>query len=129
MSTRCNIHFGEVRDTFVTEANIYRHSDGYPEGVLPDLEQFFADVESQTSDHRYSDPSYLAAKFVVWQAAQNAAIQAYDYRTGKPGEVKPLDFISLGIVSRDAGDGEYIYEVNCSKLDAKGRPTVTHREA
>ena len=38
MGTRTNIHFcsGDL-----IEANIYRHSDGYPEGVLPDLQTFF----------------------------------------------------------------------------------------
>ena len=33
MSTRCNIHFNGWGRTC---ANVYRHCDGYPEGVLPD---------------------------------------------------------------------------------------------
>lgn len=121
MSTRSNIHFTGFGSTTIV-ANIYRHSDGYPEGVFPDLEKFFDEVERQTSDTRFDDPSYLAAKFVVWQAGENAKIAAYDYKNGRPGEVKPLDFLSVGVVSYDAADGEYIYTVACG---VNGRPTVT----
>jgi len=121
MSTRCNIHFGDRRDgVFVTEANVYRHSDGYPDsqhGVPASLERFFAAVKEQTSDTRFNDPSYLAAKFVVWQAGEYAS------------NGKPLDFLSVGIMARDAGDAAYIYEVDSNKLDANGNPTVIYREA
>lgn len=126
MSTRCNIHFTYAgRDE--VEANVYRHSDGYPDGVLPDLEKFFEAVEAQTSDTRFNDPTYLAAKFVVWQAGEYARMGAYNYLTGKTGEVKPLDFLSVGVMTRDAGDGEYIYTVECGPHPS--RPKVTHKEA
>jgi len=115
MSTRCNIHFAYSPDE-PPEANIYRHCDGYPDGVLPDLNEFFADVEKQTADTRFNDPSYLAAKFVVWQAAKFA----------RYGSGNPLDFISLGIMSADAGDGAYVYTVICR---GPGRPEVVYREA
>lgn len=120
MSTRCNIHFtdrsGEVY------ANIYRHSDGYPEGVLPDLEKFFADVAAQVpGDTRFSDPEFLAAKYVVWEAWQMAGIQAAD-----PLQVAPLAFISVGIMTQDAGDAAYIYTVACH---SDGQPVVTYRDA
>jgi hypothetical protein len=120
MSTRCNIHFADANGR--VEANIYRHSDGYPEGVLPDLEEFFTAVEAQTSDTRYSDPSYLAAKFVVWQAGEYAKLAAYNFMTGEQGEVKPLDFLSVGIMNTDAGDGEYVYTLTCK---GDQRPEVT----
>lgn len=123
MSTRANIHFNYSNGE--TAANIYRHADGYPDGVLPDLDRFFAAVEAQTEDTRFSDASYLAAKFVVWQAGENATMQAYDFRTGQPGEVRPLDFLSVGIMSEDASDGDFVYEVTET---GNGRPTVTHRK-
>lgn len=120
MSTRCNIHFVEGKRL---DANIYRHCDGYPDtntGVLADLQSFFKQVKKEcTKDMygtRFDDASYFAAKFVVWQAGQNA-------RGGS------LAFGSLGIVSQDAGDGEYIYTVDCGKLDHNGFPTVTYKEA
>lgn len=139
MSTRCNIHFCEG-STVV--ANIYRHSDGYPNtehGVLNDLKKFFKEVQRQTKDTRFSDASYLAAKFVVWQANENVkgATDCIDrmvkavpdlapgYEKQRPGG--NLDFLSLGITNEDAGDGEYVYTVDCAKHDKKGYPEVTHR--
>ncbi len=142
MSTRCNIHFSYGNKV---EANIYRHSDGYPDtdnGVLHDLKKFFKDVEEQTragatgSGTRFSDPAYLAAKFVVWQA--NANVQGHNEMTERMKRSMAgfvdyknaggiLDFLSIGIVKTDAADCEFVYNVDCTKLDAKGRPTVTYR--
>jgi hypothetical protein len=115
MSTRCNIHFTDGHSKTV-QANIYRHSDGYPEAVLPDLEKFFGAVEDQTSDTRFGDPEYLAAKFVVWEATKD-----YEYRSGAR-----LDFLGVGVVTQDAGDAAYIYTVKCA---GPGRPQVTHKHA
>ena len=41
MSTRCQIEFydGEPVDAGEPAARIYKHSDGYPEGILPMLTQ------------------------------------------------------------------------------------------
>lgn len=101
MSTRCVINFCYERGKDV--AKIYRHWDGYPDSVLPDLDQFFCDVEAQTDDTRFSDPSYLAAKYVVWQAGKNA-------RDPK----KPLDFLSVGVLNEVPGDAEFEYWVIAS---------------
>lgn len=132
MSTRCLIHFCRGKDTdgsWNVSATIYRHNDGYPEGVKPDLKQFFIDVDAQTDDRRFGDASYLAAKFVVWQANENNEIETKYLQAGaKNGR---LNFISLGIVPtniapKDIG-AEYEYYVDCSKKDAQGRPKVTHK--
>ena len=103
MSTRCTIHFKRAPSARAM-AIIYRHSDGYPDGnngVLSDLRRFFADVERQTKDTRFNNPSYLAAKFVVWQAGENAI-------------ARPLDFLGVGVVATDPGDIEYRYIVTCA---------------
>ena len=121
MSTRCTLHFGYGDKP---AAIIYRHSDGYPDGVLPDLERFFADVEAQTKDTRFDDPTYLAAKFVVWQANDYVvAARKYPWRKGET--VHMLDFLSVGVMLRDPGDIEYRYLINCGQHDAKERPTIT----
>lgn len=121
MSTRCTINFTYGRPTDIA-AKIYRHSDGYPGtvdgteyGVLADLQTFFKTVKEQTNDTRFMDPTYLAAKFVVWQAGEFS-------RSGKP-----LDFLSLGVCQKDPGDIAYTYFVNCDKMDENGCPTVTYR--
>lgn len=127
MSTRCVINFTRGQSI---AAKVYRHYDGYPDGaggVVSSLAKFFSDVEKQTHDTRFNDPSYLAAKFVVWQA--NEYSQKRDSKTGKLKKGKMLDFLGIGIVMANAGDIEYEYFVDCSRRDAKGWPMVawTHK--
>lgn len=133
MSTRCNIHF--VQDG-ITVANIYRHGDGYPRtscGVLADFKRFCQDVKAHTKGgmygNRFDDPAYLAAKFVVWQANENVRqVNRYNRQTKKPLR-KRLDFISLGIMNEDAGDGAYVYTVDCGNLTKRGTPRITWARA
>jgi len=118
MSTRANIHFchnGEV------SANIYQHPDGYPDGehgVPARLEAFFNELEAQTSDTRYGDPEYLAAKFLVWKAREYAR-----------DPEKPLDFLSISPCVHDHGDIEWVYTVECSDREQNGRPKVSWEAA
>lgn len=118
MSTRCTINF--CTDDGELVAKIYRHCDGYPDGehgVPADLARFFADVQQQCSnDTRFNDPAYLAAKYVVWQAARNA-------RSAKA----PLNFLSLGVTVSDPPDIAYTYQVTASHGHAL--PAVTFHEA
>lgn len=112
MSTRCTVHFCDKpsRGKPKAAAIVYRHCDGYPESMEPDLKRFFADVKEQTPDTRFHDSCYLAAKFIVWQAAQN--VEYSPYKTGKP-----LDFISLGVMMKDPMDIEWRYKVLCYDND------------
>lgn len=106
MSTRCVINFGFDK---VPYAKVYRHSDGYPNGeygVFANLRKFFECVKEQTKDTRFSDPSYLAAKFVVWQSG-----------------MKGLDFLGVGVILENPSDIEYEYFVDCSK-NIEGYPSV-----
>ncbi len=124
MSTRCVINFTDGKRI---DAKVYRHSDGYPDGpngVPADLKHFFADVVKQTKDTRFDDPSYLAAKYVVWQADQNRQMEdKYHASLQKAGDPRfeqqhestsMLDFLGVGIVLEDPGDIEYRYFVDCS---------------
>lgn len=130
MSTRATVHFtfGQQAGAH-SEAIIYRHSDGYPESMLPDLEGFFAAVQAQTADTRFTDPSYLAAKYVVWLAAQFARKLVAVGDTYEYVQTEPLDFLSVGVVTEDPGDIEYRYTVHCDQKDDEGRPVVTVEEA
>jgi hypothetical protein len=128
MSTRSTTHF-IGRKGEKPEAIVYRHADGYPEGHGKDLQRFFDDVEAQTKDTRFNDPSYLAAKLIVWLAREFAVTSSYDAdgvwsRTNHANE-RPLDFISVGVVREDPGDIEYRYIVESND---EGRPTVTWEE-
>lgn len=102
MGTRCTVNFHGHEDRLV--GKIYKHWDGNPEEMLEVLEQFLSDVANQTQVSRFRDPSYLSAKYVVWQAAK--------YATDKD---KPLDFSSVGIMMGDPGDIEYSYHLYCNR--------------
>jgi hypothetical protein len=115
MSTRCNIHFVNTNDVGGgIVANIYRHYDGDPNNVDRDLTRFFKTVEAHTTDTRFHDPSYLAAKFVVWQADENTTTR------------HKMDFTGVGIMNEDAGDAAYIYTVDCTS--AVWFPKISWRE-
>ena len=106
MSTRATIHFKDSVSAKPT-AIIYRHSDGYPEGLGADLQAFVAQVKANCPDTRFTDAAYLAAKWVV-----------YDADLHKRGEHQ-LSFLSVGVVNEDPGDIEYRYWVICN-----GTPTI-----
>lgn len=59
MSTRCQLRFTDENTDRV--AQIYRHSDGYPEGILPLLEHV-QELLHATGTQR--DASYAAAQFI-----------------------------------------------------------------
>ena len=110
MSTSATVHFQENGET---AAIIYIHGDGNPECLGEDLKTFFVDVRIQTKPRytRFNDPRYLAAKFVVWQAARFAS-----------NPKKPLDFISIGIMIEEVFDISYRYLVGCNTED---NPSIT----
>ena len=128
MSTRATIHFHDVNQKGKPlpkpTAIIYRHSVGYPDGLGEDLKKFINIVRESVKDTRFGDASYLAAKWVVWDAAQMAASRVEVSKIiGKPIEPNPLDFLSVGIMAQDPGDIEYRYKVICD-----GKPTVKTQE-
>ena len=122
MSTRGNIQFTHNGHVY---ANIYRHCDSYPDGehgVPAFLDKFFQAVEYQCDgDNRFGDPGYLAARFVVFQAA-------FTCRTPD----RPLNFLGVGVTGGadgDHGDIAWIYTVECGTARAGMRPVVTWKEA
>lgn len=68
MSTRCNIGFYDQKpasdelDSKV-EAMIYRHSDGYPEGVLSEIMPFLKEWDTKRG---MSDTEYTAARLLAY---------------------------------------------------------------
>ena len=134
MSTRSTTHFTLGR---TPRAIVYRHADGYPSGAGADLLEFLRAVQLQTPDTRFSDPSYLAAKYVVFLAERFAVDYEWtgDGVTSTPRKNR-LDFISVGVCLEDPGDIEYRYVVDCAtRRDPEeglpcGRPSirVEHRD-
>jgi hypothetical protein len=98
MSTRATVHF---RYMGKTEAIVYRHNDGYPEGLGKDLQYFLEYINIRLKDNRFTDPTYLASKWVVWDSKKYA-------------KDNDLDFLSVGVVMQDPGDINYRYYVDCN---------------
>jgi len=94
MSTRCNIHFHGWDRTL---SNIYRHSDGYPEG-----------------------------RYIVWQALELAVDYDFSgEKMKKTPKACKFDFLGVSPCLEDHGDIEYTYKVDCDNRDERGFPTVT----
>jgi hypothetical protein len=105
MSTRCQIEFYDADPTDAAEpaARIYKHSDGYPDGVLPllkTLEKVLAKGNNMYGA-RLSDPEWAAAEFVS------------QFRKKMGGNIYVTQTIH--------GDIEYLYRVVCTgkKLEVK----------
>jgi hypothetical protein len=114
---RATIHFCHGKET---EAIVYSHFDG--DSLDEDLKEFFADVEKQApKDTRFDDPTYLAARFVVWKAANHvASSKKHGYGSGNL-----VDFTGIGIYMTDPSDLSCSWTVDCG---GKGkRPTVKNR--
>jgi len=111
MSTRACVHFCQDEKS-EADAIIYKHSDGYPDGLGKDLKNFLKEVQKNVEDNRFNDAEYLAAKFVVWQAKQLSGDNHY------------LDFLSLGIAQKDHSDIEYRYKVICNRIKGKALPKI-----
>jgi hypothetical protein len=74
MSTRCQILFKFEDGQVLT----YRHSDGYPTGVLPDLVEFLKWNEGRNNQSDYVVPNYF-----YWSKKHSEEYMDYDYKTGK----------------------------------------------
>jgi hypothetical protein len=138
MSTRSTTHFIDSEFSTKPIAIVYRHSDGYPEGAGMDIARFLK-LCKKLPDSRVNDPSYLAAKYVVFLAdifnnkftkfeqdgvcdESGEPVKASKY--GYKRAMSKLDFLSVGIMQEDPGYIEYRYVIDCGNL-IKGLPQVT----
>ena len=143
MSTRCNIHFNHGK---TLRANIYVHSDGYPGkvkdgeqveyGVLSDFLDFFRLLVAEVPDNRLRCAEQLAAKFLVHKAKELAKYGRLYLGKDHPdadeegrGPEHHLQFLSVSPCILDHYDIEYVYEVDCDKLDDEGFPIVRWKTA
>jgi hypothetical protein len=105
MSTRSQLRFvqridyetddGETESTRRI-AQVYRHSDGYPESVLPSLAQLKA-LQDETGTER--DPSYVAANFIFLNKLQGMGL--YVGRDGCFGGSLSADDVMAAIEEND----------------------------
>lgn len=105
MSTRCQIGFYQTKPTKKTllepDALIYRHSDGYPKGVLPELLPIIREFHSKRG---LDDTEYASGRTL------QALCNQYDMNMTKWGY--KTDFLGYGIAKDFHGDIEYYYAVS-----------------
>src|SRR3990167_297536 len=97
MSTRCNIEVND-KDEKKYECMIYVHCDGYPEGILPFLEDFTKKFYKDRKD----DCEYFLAQYLIQRAiADYKEKKDYDY-------VSPENkYTGYGVCTKCHGDIEF----------------------
>ena len=121
MSTRCQIGFykkGE-KDLKKFQALIYKHSDGYPEGVLPILTPFLKEFNAKRG---LNDIEYASA-WCLHAIIQDHVLHNMEYMKERKKDNWPSsmpedgrDFLGHGICIGFHGDIEYFYAVYPDKL-------------
>lgn len=94
MSTRCQIKVVGL------DARLYKHYDGYPEGVMPILKSFLEKFKKVSP----WDPAYLLARMT-----QHFCNNTDKDRAGNSAE---LNMLGYGIDSITHGDIEYLYTIH-----------------
>jgi hypothetical protein len=108
MSTRCQIRFIKHDGNETSVAQIYKHSDGYPENIIKELYDFFDWYYSEPMSRSFDEPDYTAANFIYYE--KNKIANTYKDGSEKLGYgVEPVGHIH--------GDEEYLYEVDLTPED------------
>ena len=108
--------------------SIYVHSDMYPSGALPDLQEF---LQMNGAKHRATDPSYLSAWFCAYQAfrmlpfTRSMTDRDFDYKNCKNPSYEDMkksdDWFGFGILQNGLSDwAEYSYLI-VPKIEIKGQ--------
>ncbi len=149
MSTRCQLRFilrvaspDTSDDETVRVAQVYRHSDGYPEAVLDDLARLKQLLEATRS---VRGPQYAAAQFVFLDKLTTMGLYLDgdpDRRIAAEAPADLLDPVNMAHLDQPAfllghgvedpsagihGDEEYLYEIELARreaVDAPGEWTV-----
>lgn len=123
MSTRCQIEFYDANPTDGAEpqARIYKHSDGYPKGILPMLRYIERLLGKNIPPYgpRLDDPEWAAAEFVTQFRLPSNWREDTKRLGGEPlidgTEKVPLTRYrgNIYITQHLHQDIEYLYRVEC----------------
>lgn len=120
MSTRCQIEFVLKHGKRTERTLVYRHSDGYPESIIPDLVKFL-----KWNKGRNIDLEYLVANWIYYEKKQfEQYIKDKDYVNRivvTPENIDTIDNsemlkLGYGVCQPKTlhGDIEYFYRVTIS---------------
>jgi len=117
MSTRCQIAFKDEYE----EAWVYRHSDGYPSGVIEDLANLYNALSNSKAWGNRFQASYLAANFIFYCKMMHY-FHDKELAEKKGGIFKEIFeyahyFLGYGVCNKEDwhGDIEYFYKIIPSK--------------
>jgi hypothetical protein len=104
MSTRCQIQIKSQGEIY--PCKIYIHSDGYPENILPFLEDF----TNKFHGNRGDDAEYFVAQYLIHLAIKEYEEQNKDPRYQQNPDYK-IDkrYTGFGVSTEIHGDIEYLY--------------------
>jgi hypothetical protein len=117
MSTRSQIGFYEKepktgKDLKKFEALLYRHSDGYPSGMLPEIIPF---LKWWKSGRGLRDTEYVAARLLQWLCQEyDGAVTRIEKEIGRPAPYGNRDYtgtLGYGISRGFHGDIDWFYAV------------------
>lgn len=106
VSTRAQIGFYDKVDQPVEKhvALIYKHSDGYPEGIIPYLIEFAKEIKRL-------DAEYASARFLQFMCnSDDLHMEKFSKRNKMSRKV--WENLGFGICNAFHGDIEYYYAVN-----------------
>ena len=122
MSTRSTLRWLD-RDGNVV-AQIYRHSDGYPSIVIPDLAEFFK------WDTRANVPEYSAANFIYYMKMTMKELdEKIRAELGYKRPIETLEHLGYGIQNPNDGindDVQYLYEIQYVYTPGKGKDVLDY---
>lgn len=105
MSTRCNI---KLTDEHGTELWFYRHSDGYPEGAMPVLEEFVGLVNSG----KIRRDAMQAAGWLILLGADEYGVTLNTLRAANKDTMMGWKVGSIEPTTGQHSDIEWLYHVD-----------------
>ncbi len=119
MSTRCQIQFIEGKD----KTQVYKHSDGYPDGILPLLKELKDELDKT---RMYRGVDYLASQFIFFDK-----VSTYNaYRDDESMNDRGYHFLGHGVEKPNGkihGDEEYLYRVHISNNGATWNVRIANK--
>ena len=123
MSTRSQIGFYKNKETPIDkfEALLYRHSDGYPAGVLPDILPFLSWWRKARG---IGDLEYCSARLLQYLCNE------YDKHSREIGEkIEFTGTLGHGVCKILHGDIEYFYKIYPNKVEVYDVPFQSEEES
>ena len=117
MSTRCNIAFYDKKPEKLEkfEVLLYRHSDGYPKGVLPEIMPFLKGFKKKRG---LNDIEYVSARLLQHLCNEyDGIMKPLELKNGHNEKLIFTGILGYGICNQFHGDIEYLYVIYPNKVE------------